>query len=289
MHRDQALCPFNNNGPKCTKDKKADPLGVCSMYHNGKPVIICPIRFREKQMIYYDASRFFFEPNIAWTPLKEIRLKDKAGRAAGNIDIVLAAHDRNGKIFDFGAVEIQSVYISGNIRKPFEAFIKNPRKNERMDWSKEKNYPRPDYLSSSRKRLIPQLIYKGRILNSWGKKQAVVIDRSFYETMPVQTSAGKRGADLCWLIYEQPLSQKTHRFEIALFKEIYEGFDDSIKRIVTPKIGGAADFIADLEKKLSGEMDFLKKNYGVWAFSRLLEKADHEYNIQTRTGVSVQL
>ena len=107
--------------------------------------------------------------------------------------------------------------------------------------------------------------------------------------MPVQTSAGKRGADLCWLIYEQPLSQKTHRFEIALFKEIYEGFDDSIKRIVTPKIGGAADFIADLEKKLSGEMDFLKKNYGVWAFSRLLEKADHEYNIQTRTGVSVQL
>ena len=50
-HRNQALCPFNNNEPKCTKDKKAAPLGVCSMYHNGKPAIICPIRFREKWMI----------------------------------------------------------------------------------------------------------------------------------------------------------------------------------------------------------------------------------------------
>ena len=287
-HRSQALCPFNNNEPKCTKDKKASPLGVCSIYHKGKSAIICPIRFREKWMIYSDAARFFFDPKTAWTPLKEIRLKDKSGGSAGNIDIVLAAHDKNGKIFDFGAVEIQSVYVSGNIRKPFEAFIKNPRKNELMDWSKAKNYPRPDYLSSSRKRLIPQLIYKGRILKSWGKKQVVVIDKSFYETILVKTSSDKHGADLCWLVYEQSLSQKTNRFEIALFKKIYEGFDDCIERITTPKIGSAGDFVSDLEKKLSEEMDFLKKNYGFWAFSQLLNGSNDEYDIQKRDNIPIQ-
>ena len=33
-----------------------------------------------------------------------------------------------------------------------------------------------------------KLIYKGHILNSWGKKQVVVIDKSFYETIPIKTS-----------------------------------------------------------------------------------------------------
>ena len=283
-HRNQALCPFNNNEPKCTKDKKATPLGVCSMYHNGKTTIICPIRFREKWMIYSDASRFFFDPKIAWTPLKEIRLKDKVGDSAGNIDIVLVAHDKNGKIFDFGTIEIQSVYVSGNIRKPFEAFIKNPRKNELMDWSKENNYPRPDYLSSSRKRLIPQLIYKGHILNSWKKKQVVVIDKSFYETIPIKSSSNKHNADLCWLVYEQSLSKKTNRLEIALFKKIYTGFEDSIQGITTPKIGSINNFIYDLEKKLTGEMSFLKKNYGFWAFSQLLRNKSDVYGIQKRNN-----
>jgi len=37
------------------------------------------------------------------------------------------------------------------------------------------NYPRPDYLSSSRKRLAPQLIFKGGIINAWGKKTAVAL------------------------------------------------------------------------------------------------------------------
>ena len=287
-HRNQSLCPFNNNEPKCTKDKKNNPLGVCSIYHKGKPTIICPIRFREKWMICCDASRFFFNQKVEWTVLKEIRLKDNKVESAGNIDIVLVAHDEDGKIFDFGTIEVQSVYVSGNIRNPFDAFIKNPKKNELMDWSKEKNYPRPDYLSSSRKRLIPQLIYKGHILNSWGKKQVVVIDRPFYEMIPIKNSSEKDKADLCWLVYEQSFSQKTHRFEITLFKKIYERFDDSIKRIITPKTGIIDDFIFELEKKLSREMVFLKKNYDCWATSQVLKRIGYKYNIQIKDNIVIQ-
>ena len=128
-HRNRNLCPFNNNSLKCTKDKKDAPLGVCSMYHNGKSTIICPIRFREKWLIYSDASRFFFSPKTEWTPLREIRLKDKHGNSAGNIDIILVAHNKKGEILDFGAIEVQSTYVSGNIREPFEASMKNTIKN----------------------------------------------------------------------------------------------------------------------------------------------------------------
>jgi len=64
------------------------------MYYNGKPTIICPIRFRENWLICSDASRFFFTSETEWTPLKEIRLKDKNGNSTGNIDIVLVAHNK---------------------------------------------------------------------------------------------------------------------------------------------------------------------------------------------------
>ena len=65
-HREQELCPYNNISPKCTKDKKDAPLGVCSIYAGEDVVIICPVRFREKWIISKDAAEFFFgdEKNI---------------------------------------------------------------------------------------------------------------------------------------------------------------------------------------------------------------------------------
>jgi len=50
----------------------------------------------------------------------EVRLNDANGKSAGNIDAVLVAYDEQGKVYDFGALEIQAVYISGKVREPFE-------------------------------------------------------------------------------------------------------------------------------------------------------------------------
>jgi len=41
------------------------------------------------------------------------------GKSAGNIDVVLVAYDEHGKIYDFGALEIQAVYVTNTIEKPF--------------------------------------------------------------------------------------------------------------------------------------------------------------------------
>jgi hypothetical protein len=84
-YRSRRLCPFNNKVPNCTKDKAKDPLGVCSTYHEGKPVITCPIRFREDWIITDDAASFFFPKGATWSSLIEIRLNDSKGKSAGNI------------------------------------------------------------------------------------------------------------------------------------------------------------------------------------------------------------
>ena len=91
-HRKQKLCRFNNIVPQCTKDKKASPLGVCSLYVEGAatPTIICPIRFREgakdEWHILKEAANFFFPAGTRWMPLGEVRLHNKSGISAGKID-----------------------------------------------------------------------------------------------------------------------------------------------------------------------------------------------------------
>jgi hypothetical protein len=201
-YRSRRLCPFNNKVPNCTKDKAKDPLGVCSIYHEDQPVITCPIRFREDWIITDDAASFFFNEGTTWSSLTEVRLNDSNGKSAGNIDVVLVAYDADGTVYDFGALEIQAVYISGNVRDPFQHFMKDPKARASMDWSNQPNYPRPDYLSSSRKRLAPQLLFKGGILHGWRKKIAVALNKSFFDTLPKLSPVSKSKADIAWLIYD---------------------------------------------------------------------------------------
>jgi len=156
-HRRLKLCPFNNKGPNCTKSRSTNPIGVCSVYDASQTATItCPIRFREDWYIAEYAASFFFPQETNFTSLTEVRLNDKYGKTAGNIDIVLVSYDNAGHLTDFGSLEVQAVYTSGTISTPFNHYIADPVKNANFDWrGHEKNYPRPDYLSSSRKRLAP--------------------------------------------------------------------------------------------------------------------------------------
>jgi hypothetical protein len=74
--RTDHLCPFGNKVPNCTKDKAADPLGVCSVFDADRTSIICPVRFRQNWLIVSDAAKFFFPQDTQWTSLTEVRLND---------------------------------------------------------------------------------------------------------------------------------------------------------------------------------------------------------------------
>lgn len=253
-HRSNKLCPFNNRVPNCTKDKRNDPLGVCTMRAGGELAIICPVRFREGGLAITDAADFFFAPGTRWTSLGEIRLEDAGGLSAGNIDYVLVAYDEHGRITDFGAVEVQSVYVSGNIRNPFKVYMRDPSQAGEIDWSTLDHPPRPDYLSSSRKRLAPQLLFKGGILNSWGKKQAVAVHKSFWDTLPSFKAVPREDADIAWLIYDLE-SGEDGRLHLVRQDICYTEFQATMLRVTQATPGQVDDFVVDLQERLKQALD----------------------------------
>lgn len=253
--RKHRLCPFGNGVPNCTKDKAKDPLGVCSILDGDTPVITCPIRFREGWIIAEDAAAFFFPEGTQWTTLTEVRLKDRHGKSAGNVDVVLVAYDERGRVIDFGALEVQAVYISGNIRNPFQKYMENPVANSKLDWQGRPNFPKPDYLSSSRKRLAPQLIFKGGILKAWRKKTAVALNKGFFETLPNLKEVHPSKADIAWLIYDLARDGATNRLELVQDRVVYTSFEESLLQITRSEAGEMEDFVEELQDKIDKKLD----------------------------------
>ena len=248
-HREGRLCPYHNpSGLNCTKTSATDPLGVCSIFDNDRLVVTCPVRLRQDLIILADAARFFF-PNKRYVALTEARLKDRHGKSAGNIDIVLAVLDEHDKVVDFGAVEVQAVYISGNVRKVFNEYMKDPAANHAIEWPR-RNYPSPDYLSSSRKRLVPQLMFKGGILHEWGKKMAVVVHRGFFDQLPPLREVSERNADLAWLIYDLRYTATTNRYNLRRSGIKYTKFENALSKIATPTVGDVNEFVEYLEERI---------------------------------------
>ncbi len=249
-HREGRLCPFHNSsGLNCTKDSKTDPLGVCTVSHKDAPAITCPVRFRQDKLIITDAARFFFPPSTPYLALTEVRLNDKNGKSAGNIDMVLVALDKDNRIADFGALEVQAVYVSGNVKKPFKQYMSDPAAHANMEWP-ALGYPKPDYLSSSRKRLAPQLIFKGGILNSWGKKMAVAVHTPFFEQLPTLPKVDPINAEIAWFTYDLNLDAASNRYKLEAARTFYTSFQDALSAITIADAGDVSVFIKTLEQRI---------------------------------------
>lgn len=251
-HRRLHLCPFNNKVPNCTKSRVENPIGVCSVYDASQTATVtCPIRFREDWYIVEHAASFFFPQGVNFTSLTEVKLNDKYGKSAGNIDIVLVSYDDVGQLKDFGSLEVQAVYTSGTISAPFKQYIADPAKNANLDWRRHKNYPRPDYLSSSRKRLAPQLIYKGGILHAWKKKMAVAVDSQFFATLPSMEEVDGDEAELAWLVYDLKHVTAENQRHLTLVQTVYTCFIPTLDKITKSEPGEVQEFVNFLQGKLS--------------------------------------
>ncbi len=250
-YRLNKLCPYNNIVSNCTKNSIEFPLGVCSLNHKNKQVIICPIRFREDWIIISDAANFIFSEKSNWTHVGEVRLKDKFGKSAGNIDYVLVSYDDKGRVLDFGSLEVQAVYISGNLTGPFTAYLEAPSPS--FSWTQAFKYPKPDYLSSSRKRLIPQIIAKGSILKQWNKKQVVALQTSFYNTLPPLPEVDKSESDFAFFIYDLVPEEKNQTLSLKLERVVYTQFAMALEQIAKFEAGSVDQFTEVLQKKLDAK------------------------------------
>ena len=257
-YKQNKLCPYNNIVSNCTKNSIEFPLGICSIYHKQSPVIICPIRFREDWIIISDAADFIFDKGASWTHVGEVRLNDKTGKSAGNIDYVLVSYDNKGRVIDFGSLEVQSVYISGNLTGPFTAYLENP--SPKFTWNKALKYPKPDYLSSSRKRLVPQIIAKGSILKQWNKKQVVALQTKFYETLPPLPEVDKSKSDFAFFLYDLVLDNEDQKLSLKLQRVVYTNFKSALEQIAKFEAGSVNEFTKLLQKKLDAKRTGVSDN-----------------------------
>jgi hypothetical protein len=240
--------PASPQEVRCTKDKVANPLGVCSIFDNNKLAITCPVRFFNHKKIFLDAARFLFPAGIQYEILTEAKIKDENGSDAGKIDFVLTVLDPQDKIIDFGGLEIQSVYISGNVRKPFTAYMENPLNNYKMNWP---DPPRADYLSSY-KRLAHQLIVKGRIFKIWNKKLVVAVHEEFDQDLLAVPQVSPALADIIWLVYSLDLDPATNIYNLSLKNTIFTDYASVVAKYAPPSSGVSPidDFLDGLYKKL---------------------------------------
>lgn len=175
------VCPFT--GKQCGKILSRDRIisGVCAVRQkteNSPDVICCPIRiYAEDYKMLKEISQKAFSCNLnlyagraavekakiengsiavfghGWGG--ELRLPQRQGQGAYFVDWVLARLDGNGKLVEFTAIEVQTIDTTGNYREARAGLLDGRRivsDTVGLNWE------------NVSKRIIPQLIYKGQVL-----------------------------------------------------------------------------------------------------------------------------
>lgn len=161
--RDGQLCPFLD--APCVKKSEGMRLGTCSMRRrDGDPIVICPKRFAENGEELPGIIAREAEPPHELTVVPEVRV----GRL-GRMDWLLARLDDNG--YPVGAiygVEAQAVDTTGSLRPYVEAFLAG------HDWQAIE-HPHGINWRNVYKRIVPQLLAKGRLFEAQNSRLYVVM------------------------------------------------------------------------------------------------------------------
>lgn len=249
-------CPFQANQPPCSKRG-----GVCSIqrYQEDEigrlgapvddPVIVCPRRFEDGRLLLrWLAEIVGFAPNEAMVAREVPFMRGvKTDKAAGKIDLVVA-RDLNGGLTWYG-LEIQAVYFSGQgMQSEFEGLL--------GDRQQRPPFPnavrRPDWRSSSAKRLMPQLQIKVPTLRRWASKIAVAVDRPFFDAVggpSTDYSHDLTDGDIIWLVPElSPDESGSYRLAKGHWEVLT--LEDSIVKLLAAETVQHATFVETLRRKL---------------------------------------
>lgn len=174
-------CPFL--GTFCTKilARNKDIAGVCTIRQKteGSPdVICCPIRiYAENYKMLHEIARMAFRQPLSLYAGRaaverarkeggaiavfgkgwggELRLPQRRGTGSYFVDWVLARLDADGELAEFTAIEVQTIDTTGNYQTARQALLD---RREQVSDTVGLNW------ENVSKRIIPQLIYKGQVL-----------------------------------------------------------------------------------------------------------------------------
>ena len=176
---DTEVCPIS--GETCQKSFNDGVVsGVCAIKPiTSEPVICCPIRlYADDYRILSDIADRVFGPNLKLVAGRdavnysidnreacvavfgkgwggELRLPQKSKKGGYFVDWVLAKISEEGDLVEFVAVEVQTIDTTGTYRPGYDAL--------KQDGLVEKTTAGLNWENVA-KRILPQLIYKGQIL-----------------------------------------------------------------------------------------------------------------------------
>ena len=246
-------CPFQRGDVRCKKKG-----GVCSIQKyrpylgthladrigkpTGPPAITCPRRFEQDAIVPKWLAQIVEFPQAFLAKEVPFMRSPVTRKAAGKIDIVLAENSAASQWF---GLEIQAVYFSGKgMTKDFEML--------RQDTGRLPPRPsivrRPDWRSSSAKRLMPQLQVKAPTLRRWGTKLAVAVDVPFFEAVGGPSSRPSHDineGDILWLVLQVSDSYALEQVHWEVLS-----LEVSSKKLLAAKKVKRAEFEKTLRAKL---------------------------------------
>ena len=201
------VCPFLQNNRPCHKRG-----GVCSLrlyeddgngnvqQSHSTPLALCPSRFEQDNLLIKWLGDIVGFPEQEISIAREVPFMESLqdNKPAGKIDLIVAKNETSR--IEWYGLEIQAVYFSGKgMSSEFEAMLGSkellpPYPNE---------VRRPDWRSSSAKRLMPQLEVKVPTLRRWGSKMSVAVDRPFFDSVggPSDDFSQDLGdGDIIWMV-----------------------------------------------------------------------------------------
>ena len=210
---------------------------------------MCPRRFEDRRLLVrWLAEIVGFAPDEAMVAREVPFMRGvKTDKPAGKIDLVVA-RDLNGELTWYG-LEIQAVYFSGQgMQSEFEAHLGAGQ--ERPPFPNAVR--RPDWRSSSAKRLMPQLQIKVPTLRRWGSKVAVAVDRPFFDAVggpSPEHSHDLTDGDIIWLVPElSPDESGGYRLARGHWEVLT--LEDSISKLLAAETVQHDAFVETLRRKL---------------------------------------
>lgn len=267
--RPKQSCPFLSRPGKSMPCHKEG--GICSLrsYQRSRVTgevsldarrstlaTICPSRFEQDGTIYGWINEVVL-PSRNAVPVGEtpfLRRTPKIGqdqasqKKAGRIDNVLVVPDSDP--LQWIPVEKQAVYFSG---KKMMLDFEDIAKMEGDALPFPVIHRRPDYRSSSAKRLLPQLETKVTSLRNWAKKTAVVVDEDFFAEFAPMTDEGHiSNAHIVWFVVQYELQDD--RFVIKRKFSRMVTLENSIQAVIAAQPIPQPQFEQTLKIKLQAKL-----------------------------------
>ena len=254
-------CPFQQGDVQCSKKG-----GVCSIQRYeeadsggriaaavGEPVVVCPRRFQESQvLIRWLAEIVGIDADNTYVAREVPFMRGtRTGKPAGKIDLVIAGPEEPSlrSAGRWYGLEIQAVYFSGEgMTSEFERMLDDNRAAPPFPG----RVRRPDWRSSSAKRLMPQLEIKVPTLRRWSSKVAVAVDKPFFESMGGPSPNASRDLDDGDIIWLAPELQRSDDHSIRMTRGHFEvlTLEDSRPRLLAAETISRGEFEETLRRKL---------------------------------------